>query len=191
MRPLIALLLLILMVMSVTPTYVSDESYYLYPFIGYMGVGTNLPAGKMVEWTIDCVISFKGVKIQDMIPSAGNVIDDDIYTAQSFTLSEIFDISIRYCIRASLHLSTLYLWNGELCVDEQTIEEIDHDRDSWAQYKCFDILDGWSIGFYAVTSGDIQTTDNGMLMLLALLSVAVVVERGYSYIMKRRKRNEI
>ena len=190
MKQSIVLLLLVLMVVSVTPAHASDESYYLYPFVGYYGVGTALPGGELVEWTIECTIFFKGVKMQDMIPSSGNVIDDDIYTAQSFTLFEIFDISITYYVRASIYFSTEYLWSGRLSVDRQNFEKIDSDGDSWVQYKCFDALDGWSIGFYVATSGDAQIRYDGILLLLFFGVVAVIIKKVWHWKVNRRKKNE-
>lgn len=190
MKRLITLLLLVLMIVSITSVHASDESYYLYPCIGYYGVSTALPSGELVEWTIKCNICFKGVKMQDMIPSSGNVIDDDIYTAQTFTLSEMFDVSITYYVHAVNHLSIEYLWNGELFVNEQTIEKIDRDRDTWAQYKCFDISDDWSMGFYAVASGNVKTSDNETLMVFLLffgLCFAIMIEKGLHWLTKRRK----
>ena len=191
MKQWIGLLLLVLMVMSVTPAHVSDESYYLYPFIGYVGTSNDFPAGEMIEWAFDCAIFFKGIEIQKMIPATDQNFDVDKCTIQSFTLFEMSDIYITYTARAFTCLSTEYLWNGQLYVDEHTIGKIKLDRDAWAQYKYFDISDGYSMGFYAVASGNIQTIDNRILMILSLGVVAVVIGEGYSYIMKRRKRNEI
>jgi len=194
MKRIIILVLLVLMVVPIAPTYVVDESYYLYPCIGYYGVGTALPSGELVEWTIECTIFFKGVKMQDMIPSSGNHIDDDIYTAQSFTLSEIFDISITYYVRASIHFSTEYLWSGRLFVDGQNIEKIGSDRDSWAQYKCVDVLDDWSIGFYAEPSGNIRTVNDEIVTVLFLLffgiCVVIMSKKGFHWIVNQRKEKE-
>jgi len=148
MKRMIPLLLLVLMVASVTPAHAVND-YYLYPAISYVGDINDLPVGEKLGWTFDCTIFFKGVKIQDMLPTSDSVIDGDKHTIRSFTLSEMNDIRITYYVRAFLHLSTEYLWDGELLVAEQTIEEIDYGRGSWAQYKCHDVSGNWSIGFYA------------------------------------------
>lgn len=194
MKRMVALLLLVLMVASITPIHAVNESYYLYPAIGYIGASTDLPAGEMVEWTVDCTIFFKGVKMQDMIPSLGNIInDDDEYTMQSFTLSEMCAVHITYTIRALIRFSIEYLWNGELCVDGQAIEKIDRDKHSWAQYKCFDVSGDWSMGFYASASGNVQTSNNEILMVFLLffgLCFAIMIEKGCRWISKRRKRSD-
>ena len=193
MKRLIILLLLLMMV-SVTPTHAVDEQYYLYPAIGYIGVSTDLPSGEMVEWVIDCTIFFEEIEMQDMIPTSDSIIDKDKYIARSFTFLEMFNVRISYCVRFFIHHSTLYLWNGELVVDEQTIEEMPYDEDSWVQYKCWDVSGDWSIGFYAATSGNIRTIGNGMLMasVLLFLGVCVVImtKKGYHWIAKQREGEE-
>ena len=191
MKRLIILLLLVLMMVSVAPAHTTDESYYLYPAINYVGDSADLPAGEMVEWTVECTIFFKGIEVQEMVPSMGNTLDADKCTIQSFTLSEMFGIHITYTIYVFIRSSIEYLWNGQLNVDEQTIEEYDHDY--WVQYRCLDISDDWLMELYAATSGDIRTTDNGILMLLALLSLGIVVvmtEKGYHWLVKRGKEEE-
>lgn len=193
MKWLIVLLLLVLIIVSVTPSQTSDESYYLYPTVNPIGASIDLPAGEMVEWAITCTVFFKGVKMQDMASSSGIVIDKDKYTSQSFTLSEMQDVHITYTVRAFIRLSTVYLWNGELYVDGQPIKKMPYGEDSWAQYKCFDVSGCWSIGFYAVTSGNIQTPDNEILMAFLLffgLCFAIMIEKGLRWISKWRKEEE-
>ena len=193
MKRLVVLLLLILMVVSIVPSHTSDESYYLYPAIGHPGDGTELPAGEFIEWTIDCIVFFEEVEIQRMTPTWDGIIDDDKYVVRSFSLFEISDVGMVYYVQASFHLSIEYWWTGELYVNEQTIRKMPYGEDSWAQYKCFDMLDGWAIGFYVVSSGNIRTSDNEMLMVFLLsfgLCFAIMIEKGCRWISKWRKKNE-
>lgn len=193
MKQLVVLLLLVLMTLSIVPSYTSDENYYLYPAVGYVGVSTDLPAGETVEWAIACTVFFKGAKIQDMVPTSGIIIDDNKYIARSFILSEMRDVHITYTVRAFIRLSTVYLWNGELNVDGQTIKKMPCGEDSWAQYKCFDTLGNWSIGFYAVASGNVQISNNEILMAFLLffgLCFAIMIEKGCNWISKWRKKEE-
>lgn len=139
-------LVVVLVVAFVMPTHETNKGYYLYPAIGYTGTGADLPSGEMVEFAVNCVIFFKGVKTQDMIPTSDQVIDADKCTVRRFTLSEIYAIRITYHVRIFIRHSTLYLWNGELLVE--SLEWIGNSKNSWAQYKCFDESGGWSIGFY-------------------------------------------
>jgi len=190
----LVILLLLLMVVSVTPTHAVDEQYYLYPAIGYIGVGTDLPSGEMVEWIIDCTVFFEEVEMQNMIPTSDSIIDKDKYIARSFTLLEMSDVRISYRVHFFIHRSTLYLWNGELIVDEQTLEWIDSDRNySWAQYKCFDVSGDWSIGFYASTGGTAQVMDTGMVMLFYLIpfgASVVILKTVYRWITKYKREEE-
>lgn len=111
-------LVVVLVVASVVPTYETNKGYYLYPTINYVGDITNLPTGETVEWDFGCTIFFKGVKIEEVTPISSVVLDKDRHTARSFTLSEIFNINIVYYVRIYIHLCTVYLWNVELVVDE-------------------------------------------------------------------------